>query len=112
MEVLSGIELYDARLFWEAHEAWEADWLPLRGTPEASYYKGLIHLTAAMVHLSRGQRRGPRRLLATARQHLAPFLGRPDLLDLPKLDATIEKLQAQIEGEGDFDWPPGPLPRA
>ena len=117
MEILElfdeGCQLFDAGKFWSAHEAWEQLWLPSRSLPEGSFYKGLIHYAAALVHLERGQRRGPRRLLRTAREHLATFRAAcPEGgmgLDLCRLDSQITAFQ--IGDELPLPWPPPPLPR-
>lgn len=44
--------------YYEAHDVLEALWLRSRATPDAAYYKGLIQLAGAFVHLQKG-RLGP-----------------------------------------------------
>jgi predicted metal-dependent hydrolase len=47
-EYLAGIALFNARAFWEAHEALEALWLPLEGDAGPRlFYQGLIQAAAA-----------------------------------------------------------------
>ena len=58
-----GIELYNAGHFFEAHEAWEAVWLEAPRELR-SFYQGLIQVTAAFVHVTRGEYPGSVRLLA------------------------------------------------
>ncbi len=43
-------DLFNEGKYFEAHEVLEGLWLPLRGTPEADYFKGLIQLAGAFVH--------------------------------------------------------------
>ncbi len=42
-----GAELFNAGHWWEAHEAWEAEWLRAAG-PERQYIQALILLAAAL----------------------------------------------------------------
>jgi hypothetical protein len=43
----SGIRLFDAGRYWEAHEAWEEVWMHDRRGPESGFYKGLIQVAPA-----------------------------------------------------------------
>jgi predicted metal-dependent hydrolase len=57
-----GVELYNDRHFWHAHEAWEAVWLDAP-TPQRAFYQGLIQVTAAFVHVTRHEYPGSVKLL-------------------------------------------------
>ena len=57
-----GIDLYHAAHYWHAHEAWEQVWLDAPQELRA-FYQGLIQITAAFVHVSRGEYPGSVRLL-------------------------------------------------
>lgn len=61
----SGIALFNAGRFFEAHEAWEEIWLKESGA-EKSYLQGLIQLAAAFHHGQRANLRGAKSLLAAA----------------------------------------------
>jgi predicted metal-dependent hydrolase len=61
----SGIALFNAGRFFEAHEAWEEIWLKESG-PEKTYLQGLIQLAAAFHHGQRANPRGAKSLLAAA----------------------------------------------
>jgi predicted metal-dependent hydrolase len=57
---------FNAQLYYEAHDVLEAVWLPIRREPAANFYKGLIQMAGAFVHLQK-QRLGPaERLFALA----------------------------------------------
>ena len=58
-----GVSLYNAGHYFEAHEAWEAVWLDAARELRA-FYQGLIQVTAAFVHVTRGEYPGSVRLLA------------------------------------------------
>jgi predicted metal-dependent hydrolase len=65
---------FNAKLYYEAHDVLEEVWLPIRGTPQAKFYQGLIQMAGGFVHLQK-QRLGPSaRLFALA---LANFAGYP-----------------------------------
>jgi len=55
---LGYFECFNGQLFFEAHEVLEALWLPERRGPNGNFYKGLIQLAGAFVHLQKG-RAGP-----------------------------------------------------
>jgi uncharacterized protein len=67
-----GVELFNARRFWEAHEAWEELWLASSGD-EKQFLQGLIQLAAAYHHVQRGTFRGGVRLFDAALRRLEPF---------------------------------------
>ena len=66
-----GIDLFNARYFWEAHEAWEKVW---RNAPEGSrgrdVVKGLIQVAAALFKLHLGNELGARRLAGRGLEHI------------------------------------------
>jgi uncharacterized protein len=69
---LRGMAHFNARQFWDAHEAWEELWLVAESDLE-QYLQGLIQLAAAYHHVKRGTFRGAVRLFAAAERRLAPF---------------------------------------
>lgn len=69
---LRGIAHFNAREFWDAHEAWEELWLAAESDLE-QFLQGLIQLAAAYHHAQRGTLRGAVRLFAAAQRRLAPF---------------------------------------
>jgi len=55
---LGFFECFNRQRFFEAHEVLEALWLPQRQGPNGAFYKGLIQLAGAFVHLQKN-RPGP-----------------------------------------------------
>ena len=61
---------FNRQQFFEAHEALELLWLTERGRPDADFFKGLIQLAGAFVHLQRSRMRPAGALLKLARANL------------------------------------------
>jgi hypothetical protein len=57
-----GVELFNTRRFFDAHEVWEEIWLPATGH-EKRFLQGLIQIAAAFHHHSRGNLPGTESLL-------------------------------------------------
>jgi hypothetical protein len=57
-----GVELFNARRFFDAHEVWEEIWLPSTGH-EKRFLQGLIQIAAAFHHHSRENLLGTESLL-------------------------------------------------
>ena len=56
-EYLQGIEHFNAREFFEAHEVWEDIWARTTGRHQL-FYKGLIHAAVALHHFGNRNVRG------------------------------------------------------
>ena len=81
---LGYFKCFNAAQYYEAHDVLENLWLESRDIPEANFYKGLIQLAGAFVHLKKHHERvfPPKdlrrlapasRLFALARENLRPF---------------------------------------
>lgn len=93
--------LFNAGRHYDAHDALEALWLPVRRTPEGAFFKGLIQLAGAFVHL-RKNRPGPAAaLFRLADANLAHFPGTPHGLDTGALRGRIAGWQAGLAEGGD-----------
>ena len=44
---------FNRQLYYEAHDVLEELWLPIRGTPQARFYQGLIQVAGGFVHLQK-----------------------------------------------------------
>ena len=71
-EYLRGIEQFNAREFFDAHDEWEALWARTHG-PSRLFYKGLIHAAVALHHFGNGNLRGARKLFGSCLRYLAPY---------------------------------------
>jgi|SRR5579871_589375 len=67
-----GVDQFNARLFFEAHETWEEIWLATP-EPDKTFLQGIIQIAAAFHHYSRGNTRGTRSLLEAGLKRLERF---------------------------------------
>jgi len=91
--LLGWLECFNAGEFYEAHDVLEELWLEKRETEVADFYKGLIQLAGAFVHLKMHEHpdypaAGPRlrpaaKLLELARSNLQSFNPAPHGFDQP-----------------------------
>ncbi|MCC5830005.1 MAG: DUF309 domain-containing protein [Phycisphaeraceae bacterium] len=83
---LRGIELFNHREWFEAHEIWEDNWHLAEG-PRKRFYQGLIQVAVTLEHARRGNPRGVRTVWTSSRGKFVElpdwFLGLriPELLD-------------------------------
>ncbi len=99
--------------FYEAHDVLEELWLPQRRGPDGDFYKGLIQLAGAFVHV-RKNRRGPAlALLGLARANLAKYPDGHLLLDFRGVRRTMDEWVATLLDPGcpKTLWPPQEPPR-
>ncbi len=93
---LEGIDHFNARRFWEAHEAWETIWLAAQSDTE-QYLQGLIQIAAAYHHVQRQTYRGAPRLFASALKRLDAFPLVYCGLDRTAVDAAARRHRAWLE---------------
>ena len=67
-----GVEQFNSRLFFEAHETWEEIWLATP-EPDKTFLQGIIQIAAAFHHYGRGNTRGTRSLLVAGLKRLERF---------------------------------------
>ncbi len=94
---LTGITLFNAHEFFEAHEVWEDIWHEAYGT-KYEFYQGLIQCAVALEHYARSNPRGVVSLYDSYRKHMRHvpevFMG----LDVKKLLAEMhETLRPVLE---------------
>jgi uncharacterized protein len=72
MGLEQGLELIRAGEYFEAHEELEDEW---RDAPaaERDFLQGLVHVSVAWLHASRGNRNGCERQLEKAARRLGPY---------------------------------------
>lgn len=98
---LAGIELFNRREYFDAHEVWEDLW---RDCPAADrrFYQSLIQAAVALYHWGNGNPTGARRLFASGRRYMAPFAPLHRGLDVAGFWAAVEAALVP---------PPAPAPR-
>ena len=104
----SGIELFNSGQYWEAHEAWEGDWMPDRKGPDAGFYKGLIQVAAGCLHYTRRNRRGAVNKWRSGADYLRQYLPAHRGVSLAPLVEAVDGFLAAMDGRG---WPNLSMPR-
>lgn len=75
--------------YYEAHDVLEALWLRERGRPNDLFYKGLIQLAGAFVHLQKGRLRPSEALFRLADANLRLYGDRHERLDVARVLGVI-----------------------
>ncbi|HTR45843.1 MAG TPA: DUF309 domain-containing protein [Verrucomicrobiae bacterium] len=103
-----GVAHFNAREFFEAHEAWEELWLPA-DEPEKTFLQGMIQIAAAFHHYQRRNPRGTKSLLSAGLGRLESCPKEFRSMDMARLrnEAGVW-LDALAESEG---IKPSKLPR-
>ena len=101
---------FNQGLFYEAHDVLEELWLAQRGAENDAFYKGLIQLAGAFVHLQKHSLLRPRlkpagALLRLARGYLSRYPAVHEHLDLNRVLALIEDWLGRLEA-GAFEINP------
>src|SRR5215472_13883840 len=103
-----GVDLFNRGLYWEAHEAWEHQWVPDRKGPDAAFYKGLIQVAAGCLHYGRHNRRGAINKWRSGAGYLRPY---PPVHRGLKLGVLVAAVDGFLEAMGDAGWPDLVMPK-
>jgi predicted metal-dependent hydrolase len=90
---------FNRQLFYEAHDVLEHIWLPDKHGANGAFYKGLIQLAGAFVHLQKNRLRPAAALFKLARTNLEKYPGQHDGLDIKMVLTLIEKWLAELESK-------------
>lgn len=93
---VKGIELFDARHYWEAHEALEAAWLAERGAVR-HLYKGILQAGVTYLQIERGNFVGMAKMYERSKKWLGPWPGQCRGLDIAQLKRDVA---AAVEAAG------------
>jgi predicted metal-dependent hydrolase len=93
-----------AEHWFDAHEALEDEW---REAPaeERDFLQGLVHVTVAWYHASRGNKPGASRQLAKAARRLRPYAPSHRGVDVAQVLGQVEAAAARVD-EGLLDLIP------
>ena len=103
-----GIDLFNSGRYWDAHEAWEHEWMPDRKGSDAAFYKGLIQVAAGCLHYSRHNRRGAINKWRSGADYLRPYLPAHLGVRLSPLVVAVDQFLAEIQSG---EWPELTMPR-
>lgn len=98
---LGYFDCFNRQLFFEAHEVLEDLWLPGRHGPNGDFYKGLIQLAGAFVHLQKNRLRPAAALFKLAQANLEKYPARHEQLDLQRVQNLMADWRRQLE-QADF----------
>ncbi len=94
---LGFFDCFNRQLFYEAHDVLEDLWLPQRHGPNGAFYKGLIQLAGAFVHLQKNRLRPAAALFRLARRNLAAYPAVHEQLDVAAVIVLIDNWCAELE---------------
>ena len=92
---VEGVDHFNAREFWNAHESWETIWLVAASEVE-QFLQGLIQLAAAYHHVQRGTYRGAIRLFEAALRRLEPYASGYCDLDRASAEAAARQMRERL----------------
>jgi predicted metal-dependent hydrolase len=90
---------FNRQLYYEAHDVLENLWLADKHGPNGSFYKGLIQLAGAFVHLQKNRLRPAAALLKLARANLEKYPEIHDCLNLKAVQAIIHHWLNELESK-------------
>ncbi len=98
---LGYFECFNRRLYFEAHDVLEELWLAQRKGPNYSFYKGLIQLAGAFVHLQKNRLRPSAALFKLADANLEKYPSLHDRLRVDQVRSLIRDWLQRLES-GNF----------
>lgn len=90
---------FNQQLFYEAHDVLEHLWLADKYGANGAFYKGLIQLAGAFVHLQKNRLRPAAALFKLARTNLEKYPQRHHQLDLKVVHDLIVKWLSELESK-------------
>jgi predicted metal-dependent hydrolase len=94
---LGYFDCFNRQLFYEAHDVLEDLWLEDRHGADGNYYKGLIQLAGAFVHLQKHRLRPAAALFRLALANLDQYPPKHQQLDLKAVHDLAQDWLAQLE---------------
>jgi predicted metal-dependent hydrolase len=97
---LGYFDCFNRQLFYEAHDVLEDLWLADKHGANGNFYKGLIQLAGAFVHLQKNRLRPSAALFKLARTNLEKYPACHEKLNLAKVQQLIAGWLIQLEKGG------------
>ena len=94
---LGYFDCFNRQLFYEAHDVLEDLWLPDRHGVNGNFYKGLIQLAGAFVHLQKNRLRPSAALFKLAQANLEKYPSVHERLDLAAVLGLIAAWLQRLE---------------
>ncbi len=90
-------DCFNSGLYYEAHDVLEELWLPMKRDERGAFYKGLIQLAGAFVHLQKNRLRPASALFKLAQANLTRFPPVQENLSVTAALNLIEEWLAKLE---------------
>ena len=90
-------DCFNRQLFYEAHEVLEHIWLKDRHGPNGAFYKGLIQLAGAFVHLQKNRPQPAAALFKLAQANLEKYPPEHERLNVDSTRGLIRSWLADLE---------------
>ena len=90
-------DCFNRQLFYEAHEVLEQLWLKDKSGPNGAFYKGLIQLAGAFVHLQKNRPRPAAALFKLALANLEKYPEQHERLDVATVCGLIRSWLGSLE---------------
>ena len=97
---LGYFDCFNRQEFYEAHEVLEQLWLADRQGPNGAFYKGLIQLAGAFVHLQKQRLRPAGALFKLARDNLTRYPAVHEQLEVRKVAELIDLWIGRLDAGG------------
>ena len=94
---LGYFDCFNRQLFFEAHEVLEDLWLEQKSGADGSFYKGLIQLAGAFVHLQKDRLQPAAALFRLAENNLFQYPGKHQKLRVDQVLNLIRSWLARLE---------------
>src|ERR1700690_2231876 len=94
---LGYFDCFNRQLFYEAHDVLEDSWLKNKNGPKGAFYKGLIQLAGAFVHLQKNRLRPAAALFKLAQANLEKYPREHEHLNLTAVCQLIQKWIGSLE---------------
>jgi hypothetical protein len=109
-EYLEGIDHFNARRYYDAHEVWEEIWLRSSGDTKL-FYQMLIQSAVGLHHYERGNARGGRGMYRAVTEKLSRLPGSYMSLDIEDFSRQFKTFFAALVEDDDESPPPADRPR-
>lgn len=94
---------FNRQQFYEAHDILESLWLDERKGPNNEFYKALIQLAGAFVHLQKGRVKPALALFKLSRSYLAKYPAMHEGLNVAGVLRLIDGWTTLVEAQKSFD---------
>jgi predicted metal-dependent hydrolase len=92
-----GINLFNDRRFFDAHEEWEQEWRLMADGEDRTFFQGLIYAAASFLHYTRRECMGAKELLGRSLSLLRAGMDRHPDISVGRLIDDLTRLQGPFE---------------